>query len=483
MRAATIFAWGLLGASLSASGEVSLDIGINVGGYPDLVAVPDYPVYYAPQLDSNLFFYDGLYWVFAGDRWYSSSWYNGPWGIIERDDVPMFVLRIPVRYYRRPPAYFAGWGPDAPPRWGMHWGRGWERNTVAGTTGIERLRHGLRHCLSTSATTRAIDNRGQISNGRFATTTTNTRRAIPAAPSTARRRTLARYPIRVPRGAVCRTAPPLALTRGVRPTGRLLTTPPSAMDRTPHRPRANQVPGRSAPNAVALRRRRNPRISVLPEPPRHDPFRRGPPRKWRAGLRRPPHRHGPQSRLPNRAGASPSSAAPSASRHHLVPASRPTGPTGAMSDRMMRGGGRIVALAAQTHRRTASDRCAEHRLASRPAAALDARRLSIGTGVRSRPRTAETGRLRYAPMDSLTSARATHADGPHRAGRRDEIIGTRSERASRAERQRRSARRQSMTMKSGNVPAATGLPASGVNTPVTASRVNSEMFAETSLFT
>ena len=128
MRVATIFAWGLLGASLSASAEISLNIGINVGGYPDLVAVPDYPVYYAPQLDSNLFFYDGLYWVFAGDRWYSSSWYNGPWGIIERDDVPMFVLRIPVRYYRRPPAYFAGWGPDAPPRWGMHWGRDWERD-------------------------------------------------------------------------------------------------------------------------------------------------------------------------------------------------------------------------------------------------------------------------------------------------------------------------------------------------------------------
>jgi hypothetical protein len=40
--------------------------------------------------------------------------------------VPLFVLRIPVRYYRQPPVYFRGWQADAPPRWGDHWGQGWE---------------------------------------------------------------------------------------------------------------------------------------------------------------------------------------------------------------------------------------------------------------------------------------------------------------------------------------------------------------------
>jgi len=40
--------------------------------------------------------------------------------------VPLFILRIPVRYYRYPPAYFRGWRSDAPPRWGDHWGRDWE---------------------------------------------------------------------------------------------------------------------------------------------------------------------------------------------------------------------------------------------------------------------------------------------------------------------------------------------------------------------
>lgn len=31
--------------------------------YPDLVQVPGYPVYYAPRVNENLFFYDGQYWV------------------------------------------------------------------------------------------------------------------------------------------------------------------------------------------------------------------------------------------------------------------------------------------------------------------------------------------------------------------------------------------------------------------------------------
>ena len=41
--------------------------------------------------------------------------------------VPLFVLRIPVRYYRALPAYFRGWRADAPPRWGDHWGNEWQQ--------------------------------------------------------------------------------------------------------------------------------------------------------------------------------------------------------------------------------------------------------------------------------------------------------------------------------------------------------------------
>ena len=123
----------LLGPASSPQAQVSFDIGFsngnigfNIGNYPQLALIPGSPVYYAPRLNSNFFFYDGLYWVYRDDRWFSSSWYNGPWEFVGPQYVPLFVLRIPVRYYRQPPQYFRGWRADAPPRWGQHWGRDWE---------------------------------------------------------------------------------------------------------------------------------------------------------------------------------------------------------------------------------------------------------------------------------------------------------------------------------------------------------------------
>lgn len=123
----------MLAAAVSAHAQVSIginaggvNIGINMQTYPDLVQVPGYPVYYDPQAEANYFFYDGLYWVYDGDTWYDSTWYNGPWQSVNDQYVPLYVLRVPVRYYRRPPTYFDGWSADAPPRWGEHWGHSWE---------------------------------------------------------------------------------------------------------------------------------------------------------------------------------------------------------------------------------------------------------------------------------------------------------------------------------------------------------------------
>ena len=124
----------LLGTATAANAEISVgislpgvNIGVNMPMYPQLVPVPGYPVYYDPRADSNYFFYDGLYWVFQDDNWYASDWYNGPWQLTEPDYVPLYVLRVPVRYYHRPPVYFRSWRADAPPRWGDHWGHEWEQ--------------------------------------------------------------------------------------------------------------------------------------------------------------------------------------------------------------------------------------------------------------------------------------------------------------------------------------------------------------------
>lgn len=106
--------------------SVAIHLGFHVPAYPRLTLVPGYPVYYAPRLELNYFFYDGLYWVYHDDHWYSSYWYDGPWSWVDPLYVPLYILRIPVRYYRRPPVYFYGWRHDAPPRWADRWGHDWD---------------------------------------------------------------------------------------------------------------------------------------------------------------------------------------------------------------------------------------------------------------------------------------------------------------------------------------------------------------------
>lgn len=134
MRHLLIVSWLLLCPLTSAVAQVSIgiglpnvSIGINLPIYPQLELVPGYPVYYAPSVNGNYFFFDGLYWVYEGDSWYASSWFNGPWALMAPEAVPLFVLRVPVRFYRQPPVYFRGWQQDAPPRWSEHWGDDWGR--------------------------------------------------------------------------------------------------------------------------------------------------------------------------------------------------------------------------------------------------------------------------------------------------------------------------------------------------------------------
>ena len=56
--ASALPAWAQVSIGIGVPG---VSIGINVPVYPRLVRVPDYPVYYAPGLQANFFFYDGLY--------------------------------------------------------------------------------------------------------------------------------------------------------------------------------------------------------------------------------------------------------------------------------------------------------------------------------------------------------------------------------------------------------------------------------------
>jgi hypothetical protein len=134
MRYALLALLPLLGVPAVANAQLS--IGISIGAYPHFDTVPGYPVYYATDIASNYFFFDGLYWVYQDDNWYSSSWYDGPWDAVDPIFVPEYLLQVPVRYFRRPPVYFRGWQSDRAPRWGEHWGRDWDQRR----TGWDRPR-------------------------------------------------------------------------------------------------------------------------------------------------------------------------------------------------------------------------------------------------------------------------------------------------------------------------------------------------------
>ena len=134
MRYSFVVCCALLGAATPAVAQVSIsvgmphaEIGFNQPVYPQFVQVPNYPVYYAPEVNANYFFYDGMFWAYNQDNWYASNWYNGPWYSVSPRYVPVYILRVPVRYYRRPPNYFHGWPQNDPPRWGNHWGHDWEQ--------------------------------------------------------------------------------------------------------------------------------------------------------------------------------------------------------------------------------------------------------------------------------------------------------------------------------------------------------------------
>lgn len=115
----------------SYADEMRLGIELGLSGYPEMEVMPGYPVYYAPQLEANYYFYDGSYWLFQDENWYRSSWYDGPWELVDPEDVPDAILNIPVQYYPRPPMFFFGWLSYEVPHWGEHWGHDWERRRHA----------------------------------------------------------------------------------------------------------------------------------------------------------------------------------------------------------------------------------------------------------------------------------------------------------------------------------------------------------------
>jgi hypothetical protein len=93
-----------------------VDVGVSVSlpplvvfaSPPEVVVIPETYVYVVPDVDADIFFYDGWWWRLWEGRWYRSRSYDSGWGYYRR--VPSFYTRVP-----------SGWRNDyREHRWGGH---------------------------------------------------------------------------------------------------------------------------------------------------------------------------------------------------------------------------------------------------------------------------------------------------------------------------------------------------------------------------
>ena len=108
----------VFGGTKKASAEVQVNINLGpppivVAEPPEVVLIPDSWVYFVPQPDIDVFYYNGYWWSPRGNQWYWAKTYNGPWKTISRRYVPAPVYRVPndyrVRYEKQQRIPYGQW--------------------------------------------------------------------------------------------------------------------------------------------------------------------------------------------------------------------------------------------------------------------------------------------------------------------------------------------------------------------------------------
>jgi len=154
----------LVPVSQADADDVGFSLGINVGAPaavspvyapqpvvlqepPEFVEPPELGFYVAVGVPYDLFFVGNLFYLFSGNAWYASPYYNGPWAPAYYNHIPYTLRRYPferIHYYRddyfRRYHHYGDWGGHRyfRPDWrrvdrGTH---GWSRpayNAPAGT--------------------------------------------------------------------------------------------------------------------------------------------------------------------------------------------------------------------------------------------------------------------------------------------------------------------------------------------------------------
>ncbi len=93
---------GILSPRTSDAG-IGVSIGIPLPGLrlaapPDLAIIAGTPVYFAPDIQADLYFYHGNWYRPYGGEWYVSAEFGGPWGHVAIGNVPPPLVDLPPDY-------------------------------------------------------------------------------------------------------------------------------------------------------------------------------------------------------------------------------------------------------------------------------------------------------------------------------------------------------------------------------------------------
>lgn len=103
--AAALLGAVLLAAFDAAPATAGVNVNVNIGPPavviaepPEVVAVPQSMVYFAPGVSVELLFFDGYWWTPKEGRWFRARGYDGPWTIVGPRSVPAEIVRLPRDY-------------------------------------------------------------------------------------------------------------------------------------------------------------------------------------------------------------------------------------------------------------------------------------------------------------------------------------------------------------------------------------------------
>jgi hypothetical protein len=101
MRLLALAVAALIGLPALAQAQASVDIRIALPVVlPGLVVVSP-GVQVVPEVDEEVFFTDGYYWVRRDHAWYRSRVHTGGWVLVPVRAVPARLVKVPPGHYKR----------------------------------------------------------------------------------------------------------------------------------------------------------------------------------------------------------------------------------------------------------------------------------------------------------------------------------------------------------------------------------------------